>query len=278
MSGKTSVGRRKLGQHFLSDTNVVDRIVKEAGIGKDDKVLEIGPGKGVLTKALLATGAEVTAIELDSYLYNKLKEEMGDEDRLSLVRANALKYDFENFGDHIRETSNRPDAVELQIKVVSNLPYSVSVPIIEKLVSARGLVKSMTLMVQEEVGRRLVAKNGEHGYGSLSVFCDYHCIREYLFKVPPSAFRPEPSVDSAVISLVPRDRPPVDINEPDVFFRFVRQAFMHRRKTLYNNLKRAGFEGGKIIPAMEKSGMESKARPEETSLKNFAMLYNSLNK
>lgn len=264
MSGKTSVGRRKLGQHFLSDSNVVERIVREAGIIEGDKVIEIGSGKGVLTKVLIEKGAEVTAIELDSYLYNKLKEEMGDESRLDLIRANALKYDFGAFG--------------IPFTVVSNLPYSVCVPIIERLIGVKGLVKSMTLMVQEEVGRRLVAKSGEHGYGSLSLFCDYHCRREYLFKVPPSAFRPPPSVDSAVISLVPRDHPPVDIDEPDIFFRFVRQAFMHRRKTLYNNLKRAGFDGEKIMFAMEKSGTDSKVRPEETSLKNFSLLYNSLKK
>ncbi len=236
----------------------------ESGVKPDDRVLEIGPGRGILTRALLHAGAFVHAVELDADLYARLVEETRGEKNLTLERGNALRFDFGSF--------KPPYAI------VSNLPYSVSTALVQKFIENAGFISSMTLMVQAEVGERITAKPGGAHYGSFSVYTGYHLETSYLFTVPPEAFRPRPKVNSAVIRLVPRKTPPVEVDDEDEFFRFVQSAFTHRRKTMRNNLKNLWQGQGPVEDILVNSGINPTARPEEISLEKFAALYGRFGK
>lgn len=251
--------RKKLGQHFLADPSVTERIVAESGVKPGDRVLEIGPGKGVLTRELLRAGAVVHAVELDADLYARLVEETRGDNNLTLERGNALRFDF--------------GSIEPPYAIVSNLPYSVSTALVQKFIENARFISSMTLMVQAEVGERITAKVGDSHYGSFSVYAGYHLETSYLFTVPPEVFRPRPKVDSAVIRLVPRKDTPVAVDDEDKFFRFVQTSFMHRRKTMRNNLKGIWQGAGPVEDIIVKAGINPTARPEEVSLEKFAALY-----
>lgn len=259
MGSGGSTKRKKLGQHFLTDQSITERIVAESGVKPGDRVLEIGPGRGILTRELLRVGAVVHAVELDADLYERLVEETRGEKNITLEKGNALRFDFGSF--------TPPYAV------VSNLPYSVATALVQKFIGNAGSISSMTLMVQAEVGERITAKPGGARYGSFSVYAGYHLESSYLFTVPPEAFRPRPKVNSAVIRLVPRKTPPVVVDNEDGFFRFVQTSFMHRRKTMRNNLKGVWQGAGPVEDILVKSGINPTARPEEVSLEEFAALY-----
>ncbi len=254
-----SVKRKKLGQHFLIDNSVTDMIVREAKLKPGDKVVEIGPGRGILTGALLNAGVLVYAVEIDWGLYEGLQEEYGSNENFSVVRANALKHDFAEAG--------------ASFHIVSNLPYSVSTPLVKRFIEMGANVKSMTLMMQEEVGKRMTADAGDSSYGSLSLYVSFHCATTYLFKVPPTAFRPPPKVDSAVIRLVPREKPPVSVGDEDRFFEFIRKAFAHRRKTLSNNVK--DLFGGResFSEVCASANLDPRSRPEQATLESYASLF-----
>jgi 16S rRNA (adenine1518-N6/adenine1519-N6)-dimethyltransferase len=254
-----STKRKKLGQHFLTDPSVTERIVAEAGVKPGDRVLEIGPGRGILTRELLHAGAVVHAVELDADLYTRLKEETRGDNNITLERGNALRFEFGSFTP--------------PYSIVSNLPYSVATALVQKFIENAGFISSMTLMVQAEVGERITAKVGDSHYGSFSVYTGYHLETSYLFTVPPDAFRPRPKVNSAVIRLVPRKTPPVTVEDEDGFFRFVQTSFMHRRKTMRNNLKGLWQGAGPVEDIIVKAGINPTARPEEISLEKFAALY-----
>ena len=251
--------RKKLGQHFLKDPEVVERIVTASGVRPGDQVLEIGPGRGILTKALLKAGADLLCVEIDEYLYNALCDELGGKGNLTLVKQNALYYEF-------------PEAF-MNYKIVSNLPYSVSVPLVKRFIEQGTKVESMTLMTQEEVGRRLTAKAGEKHYGSLSVFVEYHCETEFLFAVPSGSFSPPPKVSSSVISFKPRLTPPVKVSDKESFFEFVKTAFVHRRKTIRNNLKKQWIGDTDFEEACDIAGLDPTSRPQEISIGKFATLF-----
>jgi 16S rRNA (adenine1518-N6/adenine1519-N6)-dimethyltransferase len=251
--------RKKLGQHFLTDPSITERIVDESGVTPDGRVLEIGPGRGILTRALLHAGAVVHAVELDAELYARLAEDTRGEENLTLERGNALRFDFGSF--------------EAPYAIVSNLPYSVATALLKKFIENARFISSMTLMVQAEVGERITAKPGGAHYGSFSVYAGYHLETSYLFTVPPDAFRPRPKVNSAVIRLVPRKTPPVELDDEDEFFRFVHTAFTHRRKTMRNNLKKLWQGPEPVEDVLLKAGINPTARPEEVSLEKFAGLY-----
>ncbi|MBI4665670.1 MAG: ribosomal RNA small subunit methyltransferase A [Nitrospinae bacterium] len=251
--------QKKLGQCFLVDGSVVARIVSESGVVPHSRVLEVGPGRGILTEGLLNTGAHVTAVELDVELYDGLKQEMGARPNLVIIRGNAIYFDY--------------GSVESPYRVVSNLPYSVSVPLIKKFIENKKRITSMTLMTQKEVAERLTAGPGDPHYGSLSIYLEYHCERRFMFQVPPDSFRPRPKVDSAVIRLVPRQSPPVDVKDEDAFFEFVGKAFVHRRKTLRNNLKNLWPDAEEFETACEKAGVAPSIRPEDVSIERYAALY-----
>lgn len=261
MSGHTSP-RKKLGQHFLVDNNIVDQIVEVSGVSPGMKTLEIGPGKGILTKALLAAGADLVSVEIDAELYYNLRKELESNENFRIINANALKFDM--------------DQLTGKYQVVSNLPYSVSVPLIQRFIAQGQKIESMTLMTQEEVGRRLVAEPDDSHHGSLSLYTEFHCERKYLFSVGPEVFRPRPKVNSAVIRLTPRKAPLLKVSDEDDFFSFIKTAFVHRRKTLRNNLKGLIEEEGKLLAAMESASLSPEARPQTVSLEQYAALFGLL--
>ncbi|VAX24324.1 SSU rRNA (adenine(1518)-N(6)/adenine(1519)-N(6))-dimethyltransferase [hydrothermal vent metagenome] len=254
--------QKKLGQCFLVDESVTHRIVTEASVGSGAKILEIGPGKGILTRALLDAGFTVHAIELDRLLYDYLKKEFAGDDRLTLERCNALKFDYRS--------------ITAPYHVISNLPYSVSVPIINKLLENLDVVASMTLMTQAEVAKRLTAQPGDSLYGSLSVHTAYYCKTELLFNVPPDVFRPKPKVESSVIRLTPLKNPPIETDSADEFFRFVKSSFLHRRKTLKNNISQMWHSVEAFYSACELAGIAPTIRPEEISIQEFGALFSDL--
>ncbi|VAX21879.1 SSU rRNA (adenine(1518)-N(6)/adenine(1519)-N(6))-dimethyltransferase [hydrothermal vent metagenome] len=259
--------RRKLGQHFLVDEGIADRIVEESGVKEGDRVLEVGPGRGVLTRRLIDKGAFVRAVELDRHLHAQLKEKLDKPGVCEIEWGNALKFDF--------------DSIEAPFDIVSNLPYSVSVALIKMFFDHIGKIKSMTLMVQSEVAKRLTAKAGDSAYGSLSVYTSYHCKTERLFTVQPKAFSPRPKVESAVIGLKPLpdgEEPPVNAPDKEAFFKFVAASFVHRRKTIKNNLRDLWPDIGSFEKSLLTTGVEGSERPQEISLDRFAALFNEWEK
>jgi len=254
--------KHKLGQHFLADRAIAQRIAEASGAAPGVTIVEIGPGKGALTGPLLDTGANVTALELDQELYGYLVKTFRGRERFHLLRANALKFDY--------------TTLPSPFHVASNLPYSVATPIIKTLINHKERVASMTLMTQAEVAHRLCASAGEKGYGSLSVFVGYHCHTEYLFDVPPSAFRPRPKVDSAVIRLVPRKAPPVRIENEEGFFSLVQTSFVHRRKKIKNNLSKLFDSPETLLKALDAAGVAPSLRAEDITMEQFAGIYKGM--
>ncbi|MBI5816531.1 MAG: ribosomal RNA small subunit methyltransferase A [Nitrospinae bacterium] len=259
MPGRGHTKQKKLGQCFLVDDGAVRRIVAGSGVAAADRVLEVGPGRGILTRALLHAGGIVHAVELDRELYDHLKKELGANPNLTLEKGNALRFDFGSF--------------PAPYKIISNLPYSVSVALIKTFIENRRYISEMTLMVQAEVGERLTATAGDGHYGSLSVFVNYHCRTSLLFRVPPESFRPAPKVESAVVRLAPRLKPAVDVPDEDGYFRFVQTAFVHRRKTIRNNLKAVWGHVDKLDEAFTVTAIAPSSRPEDVSMEGFAALY-----
>lgn len=252
-------GRRKLGQCFLVDAAVAERIVAESGVGPGERVLEVGPGRGMLTGALLRAGAIVHAVELDEALFERLEAGMAGTEGLTLERVNALFFDY--------------SSIEPPYRVIANLPYSVSVPLIKKFIENRDKISSMTLMVQAEVGERLTARAGDSAYGSLSIYIACHAAARYLFTVPPSAFRPMPKVHSAVVRIDPLEKPLVRARDEDEFFRFISAAFTHRRKTLWNNLIRARPDKDRLEAGFVEAGVPLKTRPQDVSIEEYSRLF-----
>ncbi len=219
--------RKRFGQHFLKDSNIVQRIVRSAELRECDHIVEIGPGRGALTTRLLDTGANLTVIEIDRDLANDLTKQYDKHDRFSLLNADVLKIDWSEFC-----------STDLKTKLVANLPYNISTPILFKLIANRHLFSVAIIMVQKEVAKRICHK-GDTGnrkdYGVLSVIADSVFETELLFNVPPGSFVPAPKVDSSVIRLVPKNNM---INDEQIFFDFVRRAFNQRRKLLVNHLRK----------------------------------------
>jgi 16S rRNA (adenine1518-N6/adenine1519-N6)-dimethyltransferase len=212
--------KKKLGQNFLTDRNIPRKIIRESGIQPGDRVLEIGPGFGALTTAILETVPSFTAIEKDPELVKFIREE---HPQIELIEGDFLKVPLE------------PLAAEGKLAVLGNIPYSITSPILFRLLDNRHLISSATLMMQHEVAQRIAALPGTKEYGILAVQMQAFCNVKYLFKVGRTVFRPRPEVDSAVIRMVPKPHDPVEDSEG--FRLFVRRAFHQRRKTLWNNLK-----------------------------------------
>ncbi len=240
--------KKALSQNFLVDGNIIRKIVQEAAISSGDVVLEIGPGPGALTEALCAAGARVIAVEKDRVYAQALK-------RFESVEVH--EGDFLHFDLSILPKNT---------KVVANLPYQLTAPILTRL--APGNFSTLTLMVQEEVARRIAAQPKTKDYGSLTVFLAFYAAARYAFKVSRRCFYPSPKVDSAVITLTLREPPPVD---PEAFFAFVRQTFQQRRKMIKSTLKNP-----QIGEILEKIGEDPQSRPEDLSLDSFLSIYSSL--
>lgn len=259
---------KRLGQNFLIDRNVLDRIVAESGAGPDTNVLEIGAGLGVLTQALAATGARLVTIEADRGLEPVLAETLAGTG-VEIVMSDFLKIDLPAF------LGERGDGKWI---VVGNLPYYITTPIIVKLIDSRELVSRALVMVQREVADRLAASPGSDDYGSIGVFVNYHFELRSVTRVSRNVFYPVPDVDSEVIQLIPRAVPPVQVADEDLLFRVVRAAFGKRRKTLPNALSSSlelGWDKERVARALAATGIDPSRRGETLSLQDFAAIANA---
>lgn len=250
--------KKSLGQNFLRDPHYLNKIADAAGIGPDDQVLEIGPGLGHLTHVLTQRARKVLAIEVDDRLIPLLQDEFSAVRNFELLHADALEYDY--------------DSLNGTWKVVANLPYYISTPIIQKLILHRSKFKSLTLMLQKEVAERIAAPPGGKDYGFLSVLVQLYAVPRIEFKVPPGAFTPRPEVDSAVMTLVIRDQPAVLVKDEDFFMVVVKTAFSQRRKTLRNSLKQLNVAKEKMEMVSDKTGIDLGRRAETLSLEEFGRL------
>lgn len=252
--------RKRFGQHFLHDSTVVARILRAIAARPGDRIVEIGPGLGALTGALLESGAELDVIELDRDLAATLRLEHEGEQRIRIHQADALDFDFLQLG-----------SADHRLRVVGNLPYNVSTPLLFHLLDQAQIVDDMHFMLQREVVDRLVAAPGGGDYGRLTVMVRLLCESEKLFDVGAGAFRPAPRVTSAVVRLRVRREPCVRLDDPAAFRRLVAHLFSRRRKTLRNSLRGQLSEG-----EIEGLGIDPMARPETLDLGGFAALANAV--
>jgi len=248
--------RKRFGQNFLSDMTVIDRIVRAIGPTPEQQVIEVGPGLGAMTEPLLDTGAKMTAIELDRDLVPVLRTKFFNYPNFQVIEGDALKFDF-----HQLITGGQLN------RLVGNLPYNISTPLIFHLLELGPLVSDMHFMLQKEVVDRLAARPGNSSYGRLGVMAQYHCRVESLFNVEPDAFNPPPKVWSAIVRMVPHVEKPFPCKDEKMLSQVVRQAFAMRRKTLRNCLK-------KVISAanLEALGIEPQARPETLGVAEFVKI------
>lgn len=252
--------RTNLGQHFLVDPNTVRRILRLAGVGPEETILEIGPGIGSLTVALAQSARRVVTIEIDAQVIEALKEVVGPAGNVEIVAADALRADLSS-------------ALGEPARLVANLPYNVATPILVRLLDEVDEITGGLVMVQRELGERWTASPGTRSYGSVTVHVDYHAEARIAGTVPATVFMPPPDVESVLVEFKRRTTPPVDVDDPAGLFRFVRSAFGHRRKTLRNSLAAGGFGTGAVEEALSACGLDPRARPEALSLADFARLY-----
>jgi len=274
--------KKSLGQNFLNDPRVAYRIIDAVAPLPNDILVEIGPGAGALTKLLVARSGYVVAIEIDARFVEELNRSV-QSDNLSVVNMDVMDLDWDEFTKVAKSKIQSPsdgDPDKRRVRVVANLPYYISTAIIESLVQlGRGKLFDMTLMLQKEVADRITSGPGTRDYGYLSVMVQYYCDAQKLFEVPPSAFTPEPKVQSAVISLTVRDHPAVEVSDERRFFALVRATFAQRRKTILNNLKAASSILGFSQPlevALEAASVSSQRRAETLSIAEFASLFRAL--
>lgn len=257
---------RALGQNFLADANTARRIARLAELHEGDRVLEIGPGIGSLTVALLDAGARVTALELDRHVIPALEETVG-QDAIRIVVGDALRVDLDELlgtGTAARDHDARPWSM------VSNLPYNVATPIVMRLLEEAPTVTSMLVMVQREVGERIASGPGTKAYGAVSVKVAYYAGAEVVGLVPPTVFIPAPKVDSALVRIVRHSRPPVSVPSPDRLFALVRAGFAQRRKMLRGALRAE--LGTDVESVLASAGIDGRARAETLTLDQWAAL------
>jgi 16S rRNA (adenine1518-N6/adenine1519-N6)-dimethyltransferase len=275
--------KKSLAQNFLTDQRVARRIIDAVSPLRTDIVIEIGPGTGALTRMLVERSGYVEAVEIDAPLADGLRRSVKAEN-LSIVTADALSLDWMKLITNATSKlhSLRPDDEDRnRVRIVANLPYYISTPIIERLLALGRSISDMTLMLQKEVADRITTGPGSKEYGSLSVMVQYYCIASKLFEVPPSAFTPAPKVQSAVIRLTVRERPAVDVADEARFFALVRASFAQRRKTILNNLKAAARAlefSEPLESALEAASVAPQRRAETLSLAEFAALSRALDR
>jgi 16S rRNA (adenine1518-N6/adenine1519-N6)-dimethyltransferase len=273
--------KKSLGQNFLQDEHIIQRIIRSVSAKDTDVIFEVGPGTGALTRLLVKQSGLVVAVELDRRLIERLQAQITG-DNFILVEADALRVDWDTLLDSAVErwrTLYSSVTDEPRLRIVANLPYYISTPIIERLLAGNHRIFDMILMLQEEVVDRIVSQPGSKEYGYLSVFVQYFCEADKLFTVPPIAFSPVPKVDSAIVKLTLRKEPVIDIQDREKFFALIRAAFAQRRKTILNNLKAAAaISDFDELPdkALQNCGLDAMRRAETFSLKDFAVLYHSL--
>ncbi|CRX37832.1 16S rRNA (adenine(1518)-N(6)/adenine(1519)-N(6))-dimethyltransferase RsmA [Estrella lausannensis] len=258
--------KKGLSQNFLIDGNIIRKIVEEADVQAGDFIVEIGPGPGVLTEAMLDKGASVLAIEKDSGFADKLTR-FQDKGRLTILNEDILEVDI--------AAEIKKMGVEGPLKVISNLPYHITTPIIVKLLAMGKAFSSIVVMVQEEVAQRFAGKPKTKEYGSITVFLSFFADVRYGFKVKRSCFMPQPKVDSAIVIFHPKDPPIQDEEQQTRFLHLVRLAFNQRRKTLRSALERE-HEKALVVKALKQANFSDCARAEELSLDEFLLFYSSL--
>ncbi|MCX7904114.1 MAG: 16S rRNA (adenine(1518)-N(6)/adenine(1519)-N(6))-dimethyltransferase RsmA [Caloramator sp.] len=258
---------KNLGQNFLIDENILKKIIDAAELDENSTVIEIGPGIGTLTQEMAKRCKKVVAVEIDKNLIPILEETLGNFKNIKIIHADALKVDF----NKIIEEENLEN-----VKVVANLPYYVTTPIIAKLLNEKVKISSMIIMIQKEVADRILAKPNTDEYGTLSLLCQYHCDIKKICKVSPNCFVPPPRVESMVIRLNIRDKKRVDVLDEALFFNIIKSAFNMRRKTLSNSLKSIVKDENALLKALEEANIDPKRRGETLSIEEFANLSNIL--
>lgn len=263
--------QKKFGQNFLIDENVVRKIVREAGVTKDDFVLEIGPGIGTMTQILCEEAREVVAVEIDKKLIPILTQDtLSYYDNVTVINEDILKLDIVKLANE--RNGGKP------IKVVANLPYYITTPIIMGLFESQVPLDSITIMVQKEVADRMQVGPGTKDYGALSLAVQFYARPQIVLTVPASCFMPRPNVDSAVIRLERFKEPPVDVTDQHLMFNIIRASFNQRRKTMTNSVVNAGLgiTKEKLLTALEACGLPATVRGEALTLEQFAMLSNHI--
>lgn len=261
--------QKKFGQNFLIDQHVLEKIIRAAGVQKEDMVLEIGPGIGTMTQYLAESAGKVVAVEIDKNLIPILQETLSGYNNVTIVNEDILKLDIKALAEEYNQ--GRP------IKVVANLPYYITTPIIMGLFESGVPIDNITVMVQKEVADRMQAGPGTKDYGALSLAVQYYASPYIAANVPPNCFIPRPNVGSAVIRLTRHEKPPVEVKDPALMFDLIRASFNQRRKTLQNGLNNAqnlNFTKEQIGTAIERMGLPATVRGEALTLEQFAGLAN----
>lgn len=258
---------KSLGQNFLIDDNIVDKIVAGAGIGPGDKIIEVGPGIGTLTREMASRAQNLMAVEIDKNLIPILEDTLGDYDNVKIVNEDIIKADIRGLIDE--NLGGGP------VKLVANLPYYITTPIIMRFLEENINVTDIVVMVQKEVAERMNAQPGGKDFGALSVAVQYYCDTEIVAKVPRHLFVPQPNVDSIVIALRVRPERKYKVDDEDLYFKVVKAAFGQRRKTLLNSISSMGnLAKDQVKEALEEAGIDPKRRGETLSLDEFAILSN----
>ena len=250
--------KRPFGQNFLFDTNLLNKIVSSSGVTVKDTVVEIGPGLGTLTKVLAEKSKKVIAIEFDKKLMAQLRENVSGLNNVEIINMDALKFSYEN--------------IKGQFSVVANIPYNITTPLIFKLLDYKEKIKSMTLLMQKEVARRIVAKSGNKDYGVLSLSTQLYTTPSLKFTISKKAFSPPPKIDSAVVHFKVSTKPTLPMKDAALFLDIVKTAFGQRRKTIKNSLK--SFQG--LTDALDSTSIDPSSRPEKLSMQDFIRLADAL--
>ena len=265
--------KKSFGQNFLTDTNILQKIVDTAEIDKNVNVIEIGPGIGALTEFLAENAAEVMAFEIDERLVPILEDTLRDHDNIKVINEDVLKADLQT---RVKEFKNP----NLPIKVVANLPYYITTPILMHLIESKIPFAEFVVMMQKEVADRISAEPNTKAYGSLSIAVQYYMTAKVAFVVPRTVFVPAPNVDSAILKMTRRKQPLVEVKDEDFFFRVSKASFVHRRKTLWNNLTshfgKSEEVKNKLEQALENAAIKPSIRGEALSISDFARLSDDL--
>jgi 16S rRNA (adenine1518-N6/adenine1519-N6)-dimethyltransferase len=259
--------KKRLGQHFLVDRNISNKVIRTAEVGKEDVVIEVGPGSGEMTLALARLVKQVIAVEIDPKLVEILRKKLADCPNVEVVRSDILKVDFRR----LYKKEGRP------IKVVANLPYQISTPLLFRFIEAKEAFSTLTLMLQREVAERMAAPSGGKKYGPLSIFVQLFLNVSIRFFIKPSAFFPPPKIESAVVHMVWKEKPRIDEKDEEWFKEVVKASFGYRRKTLLNALKHSELSLPESIESrMKQAGIDSQRRPETLAIEEFIRLAKAL--
>lgn len=263
--GNDHRARKRFGQNFLHDQNIIDKIIRSINPKATQNIVEIGPGQGALTYPLLETLGELNAVEIDRDLIKILNQQSPQYGKLTIHEGDALKFDFNQL------SAGNTNQVDNKLRLVGNLPYNISTPIIFHLLEYVEIIADMHFMLQKEVVQRMAAEPNSKTYGRLTVMLQWYCDIDYLFDIPPSAFNPPPKVTSSLVRLIPKSQPLTELTNPTQFARLVNRVFQHRRKTLRNTLKNYLKED-----EIQALGISPTARPENLSIIDFANISNAI--